>query len=201
MIMELDDLKQSWKQNPIKKDLNTDIMEIIQHKSYGPVAALKRTYAKQIRLMAILPMVLLLTNVNNIPVVLTSVLFWSYVAFCIGIVFFAYYNYRIVGKMEGMDGMVKTNLEQQIKLLEKRAKWEIIGMRCVMLFFIVLVEVVPFFQHYRMLDKWHSLPLYIRFGSYAALLLVQYFLNRKIKERKVGRHLAYLKALSKEMQD
>jgi hypothetical protein len=51
-----------------------------------------------------------------------------------------------------------------------------------------------------MLDKWHSLSPIIRFGSYAALLLMQYFIARKIRERKVGRHLTYLKELVKEMQ-
>jgi hypothetical protein len=127
-------------------------------------------------------------------------MFWSYVAFCIGIILFAFYNYRIVSKMENMDGMVRTNLEQQINLLEKRANLEIVGMRVVLLFFITLTEVLPYFQHYRMLDKWHSLSPFIRFGAYAALLVLQYFLNRRVKQRKVGRHLAYLKELAKEMQ-
>src|SRR5690349_18234088 len=102
--------------------------------------------------------------------------------------------------MERMDTMVKTNLEQQIQLLEKRASWEVAGMRGVLLFFVVLVEVVPYLQHYRMLDKWHSLPVAIRFGAYAVLLALQFFLNKKIKQRKVGRHLTYLKELVKEMQ-
>lgn len=197
--MELEDLKNTWQQTPVKK-INTDIMEIIQHKSYGPVAALKRTFRKQMVLMFLIPLMLLATNLNDIQGVLTSILFWSYVAFCICIIVFAYYNYRIVRKMERMDTMVKTNLEQQIQLLEKRASWEVAGMRGVLLFFVVLVEVVPYLQHYRMLDKWHSLPVAIRFGAYAVLLALQFFLNKKIKQRKVGRHLAYLKELVKEMQ-
>src|SRR4051794_3653857 len=131
--MELDDLKKTWKQTPVK-NINTDIMEILQHKSYGPVAALKRTFRKQIVLMFLLPFFLLATNADNILGVLTSILFWSYVAFCISIIVFAYYNYRIVNKMEGMDAMVKTNLEQQINSLEKRANWEVVSLRAVLLF-------------------------------------------------------------------
>jgi hypothetical protein len=197
--MELDDLKKTWQQTPVK-NLNTDIMEILQHKSYGPVAALKRTYRKQIIFMFLLPFILLATNADNVHGVLTSIIYWSYVAFCISIIAFAYYNYRIVSKMEGMDAMVKTNLEQQIQVLEKRTDWQIVGLRGVMLFFIVLVEVVPYLQHYRTLDKWHSLPIAVRFGTYAALIIMQYFLNKRIQQRKVGRHLAYLKELVKEMQ-
>jgi hypothetical protein len=79
-------------------------------------------------------------------------------------------------------------------------KWKIIGLRIVLLFFIVLVEVLPYFQHYRMLDKWHSLSAFTRFGSYAALLVLQYFVNRMVSERKFGGHIKYLKALMEEMQ-
>jgi hypothetical protein len=82
--MELDDLKQTWKQTPVQKATNTNIMELIQHKSYGPVGALKREFRKQIMVMAILPVALFLTNMNDISKVLNSVMFWSYVAFCLG---------------------------------------------------------------------------------------------------------------------
>ena len=163
--MELDDLKNTWQQTPPDKNSNTDIMEIIQHKSYGPLAALKKTFRKQIVLMFLLPFILLMTNAQDIQGVLTSILFWSYVTFCIYVIVYAYYNYRIVSKMENMDAMVKKNLEQQIHLLEKRAEWEVSNLRIVLLFFIILVEVVPYLQHYRMLDKWHSLPLAVRFGT------------------------------------
>src|SRR5436190_5375251 len=125
MIMELDDLKQTWKQTPIHKPVNTDIMELIHHKSYGPVTALKREFLKQIRLMIILPILIFATNLNDVNKVLTSVMFWSYIAFCLGLILFSWLNYRVVQKMEGMDAMVKPNLEQQISILEKRLKWHI----------------------------------------------------------------------------
>jgi hypothetical protein len=198
--MELDDLKENWKQTQIKKITNEKIMDLIQHKSYGPVAALKRTFKKEIRLMILLPLILILPNVDDINHVLTSVMFWSYVAFCIAVITLAYSNYQTVRKMEGMDGMVKSNLQQQIEILETRLRWNIIGVRIAFLFFILLTEVVPYFQHYRMLDKWHSLSPFIRFGTYAALLVLQYFTSRAVTERKYGSHLRYLKDLTKEME-
>ena len=198
--MELDDLKQNWKQSAIKKTKNTDIMNLIQHKSYGPVAALKRAFRKQMVLMILLPVMLLLTNSDDISRPLTSVMFWSYVAFCIAAIVFAYYNYRIADKMGIMDGMVRSNLDQQISLLERSLRWDAIALRIVLLFFIILAETVPYFQHYRMLDKWHSLDPFIRFGSYAALFILQYFVGKSFRERKFGRHLAYLKELTKEME-
>src|SRR5437868_15056136 len=169
--MELDDLKQAWKQTDKQKPLNKNIMEMIQHKSYGPVAALKKSYKKQMTVMFIIPLLLLLTNLDDVNKALTSVMFWSYVAFCIAVIIFAFYNYKIASKMQQMDGIVKSNLEQQILLLEKRLKWKIIGLRIALVFFILLTEIIPYFQHYRILYKWHSLPVIIRYGFYAALLI------------------------------
>ena len=197
--MELDDLKHRWKEKTNQKPTNKGIMEMIQHKSYGPVAALKRSYRKQIVVMLLMPFFLLATNAEDISRPLNSVLYWSYVVFCVGMVAFSTNNYIIADKMQRMDGLLKENLEQQITLLETRMKWTIIGLRVVLLFFIVLVEVVPYFQHFSTLDKWHSLPVYARFGVYAALLISQYFLTPFVLRRKFGRHLDSLKELVKEL--
>jgi len=91
--MELDDLKHTWKQASKQKTINNNVMEMIQHKSYGPVAALKKSYKKQMTVMFIIPFLLLATNLNDINKVLTSIMFWSYVVFCIVAILFAFYNF------------------------------------------------------------------------------------------------------------
>jgi hypothetical protein len=197
--MELDDLKETWNQIPVKSNKHIDIMEMIQHKSYGPVAAMKRVFKKQMTVMAIIPLLLVATNLNNPGIVFSSIMFWCYVVFCISVIVFSYYNYRLVRKMENMDRIVKANLEQQIQLLERRKKLELIGMRGVLVFFIILAEVVPYLQHYRMLDLWHSLPPVVRISAYALLLCLQYFTNRMISQRNIGVPLARLKQLMNEI--
>ncbi|HEY0433830.1 MAG TPA: hypothetical protein VGC95_08160 [Chitinophagaceae bacterium] len=198
--MELDDLKNIWKESPVKTTKPTNIMDLIQHARYGPLAALKKTYRKQIVAMSALPVFLIVANMEDIHKVLTSILFWSYIAFCIGVVVFASYNYRVVRRMQTLDTEVNANLSTQIGWLERRMNLEIWGLRGALLFFIALVEIVPHFQHYRMLDKWHFLPLTARLGAYVALMLLQYFVNARLKERRVGRHLEYLKSLLGQMQ-
>jgi hypothetical protein len=153
------------------------------------------------RVMIVIPVLIFLVNIKDWDKALTSVLFWSYVAFCLGVVLYTYVNYRIVSKMEGLDGRVKTILQEQITVLETRLRRNTIGLRLVVLYFIVLLEVLPHFQHYRMLDKWHNLSPLIRFGVYAGFLLFQYFVSRRIMQHKFGHHLAYLKSLVKEMQE
>ena len=175
-------------------------MELIQQKSYGPIAALKTSFRKQFLIMAIFPICLFLTNVDDVHKVLTNVFFWSYVVFCAGVCAYSYYNYQLVKKMESMDGMVKANLEHQVEVLETSQKWKIIGLRIAMLYFIILCEILPYFQHIRMLDKWHALSPFIRFGAYAFFLILQYFVNRKVSYNRFGQHLTYLKELLKQMQ-
>ena len=198
--MELDELKQTWKETTIKKNKNTDIMDLMKHKSYGPIAALKKAYRRQIVLMSLLPFILLLGQIDDLSKPLTSVLFWTYVAFCVAMVIFASYNYRIVSNIEGMDAMVKDNLEQQVNLLDTRMKNMLTGQKVVMLLLIALTEIMPYFQHYRMLDKWHSLNPMIRYGAYGLLLVFQYFVGKWKFKTKFGEHINYLKNLVKEMQ-
>jgi len=198
--MELDEFKEAWKKTEIKKNSNTNIMKMLQHKSYGPLAALKREFRKQIIVMAILPLILILTVAGDIAIAFTSILFWAYAIFCFAIIIFASFNYRIANKMSVMDGAVKSTLEQQLNVLQERLNWLVIGLRITLLFFVILLEVVPSFQHYRMLDKWHSLSLFFRFGCYIAFFLIQYFTGRKIIYRKFGSHIEYLKELVKQME-
>ena len=199
--MELDDLKQQWRQSEAsQKHKNQNIMELIQNKSYGPVAALKRSYRKQMIAMTVVPIAILATNLQHIDKTLSSALFWFYIVFCIGVVLFARLNYNVVKEMEGMDGVVKSNLEQQIHLLEKRLRQNMIGIRIALLVIIVLTEILPYFQDFRMLNTWHSLSPLIRYGAYTALFLFQYFVSRRLGYQKFGKHIAYLKELVQQMQ-
>ena len=197
--MELDELKQSWKAQKIVTNKNTDIMEMIHHKSYGPVAALKGNFRKQMILLLLMPGFIFITNSANAEGLLRSILFWSYVGFCLLAVVYFYFDYRIASRMEVMEGNVKANLEKQTLLLEKRLRWKLVGLPIITVFFIALLEVLPYVQHYKMLNTWHNLSPFIRFGAYALLLLMQYFISRRVNERKFGAHLRHLKELVREM--
>lgn len=198
--MELDELKNKWSSTPSPVSKNKNIMELIHHKKYGPMQELKKAYKKQIILMSIMPIVLVATNITNAGKTLTSMFFISYVIFCIGIILYSFYNYRIVEKMERMDAMVRTNLLQQINILETRLRLNLTGLRIVLLYFIILLEIAPYFQYFRMVEIWHTVHPVIRVAVYALLFLLQYYASRKVMERKFGRHLTYLKSLVKDME-
>jgi hypothetical protein len=197
--MELDELKQQWqKADPIQIH-NENIMEMIRHNSNGPVAALKQSYRRQTAVMLVLPIVLILTNLTQIESTLSSTLFWSYTLFCAAVAIFARMNLRTVEKLESMDAMVKPYLQEMIHVLETRMRQNVTGVKIALLFFIVLTEILPYFQHFRMLDAWHSLSPVIRFGAYAALIVLQHFSVKRMSYLKFGRHLERLKQLAQQM--
>lgn len=198
--MELDDLKQTWKQADKKQKIPSgDITELIQNKSFGPFAALKKRFRKQI-VLVIFTAALLINNLSRNHQIFTDVLFWSYIAFCIALCLFFYLNYRLVSKMLCMDGMIKFNLERQVAILEKRLKMQLVGIRIIAVLFIVLSEVLPYLDNEPMLEKWHSLPPLLRLLVYVTLLVSQYFISKAVSQRRYGQHLSYIKNLLNEMQ-
>ena len=102
-------------------------------------------------------------------------------------------------EMEDNPGISQGNLEQQIWLLEKRISQNLTRIRIALLLFILLTEILPYFQQFRMLNKWHALSPIIRFSSYAAYLVIQYFVSRAVTQKKFGKHLDRLKGLLKEI--
>jgi hypothetical protein len=197
--MELDELKKAWKQDEKQQPQNQNIMELIHHKSKGPIASLKTAFRKQMSIVTVLMCMIIATNAKNVSSVSSNILFWTYIGFCLAMIAALYVNYRLTREMENMDENVKSNLEQHILLIEQRLKWQATGARIVILFFIFLLEIIPLYQQVRMLDKWHSLSPVIRFSSYAAYLAFQYFISRSIAQKKFGRHLDRLKELVKEL--
>ena len=175
-------------------------MEFIQQPQYGPVAALKKEFRKQIALMILAMAFISMTTIKEISDLRNNILFWSYMAFLVGAIIFHILNYRIARQMEIMNGDVRSNLQKQIDILETRLRWKRIVLPLVTLFFVVLVEILPYYQHFRMLDKWHAVPVMARIGSYAGILLLQFFANRWVTWKKFGSHLDYLKKLLKEME-
>jgi hypothetical protein len=198
--MELDDLKKAWKQENSKQTKTPDIMELIHQKSKGPIASLKNSFRKQMMFVTAMMTIVIATQAGNLDSISSNILFWTFIGFCLAMIFTFYINYRQTGKMASMDDKVKNNLIQYVDRMEQRLKWQNTGARIVILILILLLEIIPHYQHVRMLDTWHSLHPLIRFSSYAAYLVIQYFISRSVTQRKFGKHLDHLKTLLREVK-
>ena len=198
--MELDDLKKTWKQENQKQTKTPDIMELIHQKSRGPIASLKNSFRKQMIVVTALMSMVIATQAGNLDSTSSNLLFWTFIGFCLAMILTFYMNYRQTGKMEAMDEKVKNNLMKYVNMMEQRLRWQNIGARVVILFLILLLEIIPLYQHVRMLDTWNTLSPLIRFSSYAAYLVFQYYISRSVTRRKFGKHLDHLKSLLKEVK-
>src|SRR5215213_6541790 len=138
--MELDDLKNTWKQEEIKKQQTPNIMELIHQKSKRPLASLKHAFKRQMINVSVLMMVITVANASLLETIPGYVLYFTYIIFCVAVILVFYLNYRRTSQMESMDKAVKANLEEYVVQLEQRLKWQYMGSRFVVLLFIVLVE-------------------------------------------------------------
>ena len=191
--MELDDLKKAWQQEKKQSIQTPDIMQLIHQKSRGPIASLKKSFRKQMTVVAVLMTTVMIANGRQVESVPGQVLLYTYIAFCFAVILGFYQNYRLTQRMERMDQNVKENLEDYVDQLQKRLKWQYLGARLVVLVFILLLEILPLYFHARMLDRWHSVSPLIRFSAYAVYMLLVFFISRRVKERKFGQHLRHLK--------
>ena len=198
--MELDDLKQPWLESAKNiKPFNKSVMEIIQNKSYGPAAQLKRNFRKMI---IIIPIVvsMLIVNLSKKHDIFSDVLFWFYIIFISSMMLFFYYNYRLINKMQCMDCLVKSNLEKQVKTLENGFKWRLVIIRGAFIIFIVLLEVLMYYQQEPALAKWYAQPVILRMSTYAILITAWYFITKLIFRTKYGKHIQHLKNLVQQME-
>src|SRR5687767_1525123 len=101
--MELDDLKHAWKQENNKQTKTQDIMELIHQKSKGPIASLKTAFRKQMMVVTALMSIVIAIQAKNVDSISSNLLFWTFIGFCLSMIFAFYYNYRYTGKMENMD--------------------------------------------------------------------------------------------------
>lgn len=198
--MELDDLKQPWSESAKNiKPLNTNVMEMIQNKSYGPAAQLKKAFKKR---LIIIPVVvgILITNLSRKHDIFSDGLFWFYIIFCLLMMLYFFYNYRLVNKMQYMDNLVKANLEKQVEILERGLKWRLIITRIYFVVFIVMLEILVYYHREPSLVKWYAQPLVIRLLVYAVAIAALYLITKFTFKSRFGSYIENLKKLVQQME-
>jgi hypothetical protein len=197
--MELDDLKESWKQtNENIKPINKNIMETIQNKNYGPLATLKKRFRKP---MIFLPFILAygIFNAQKLKAPLGNLMLCLLITLAITALAYFFYSYNIIKNLENVNTNVKDNFERQLKKLEQSFKWRLTVVRSIFVVFIVALELQMAFSK-NLLTEWVTVSVGIRLLVYAAVLAFIYFLTQTILRRKYHKHITYLKQLVDQMQ-
>ena len=204
--MELDNLKDLWRDLDREETYPADdehILKILQRRSQSPIARMKRNLL--IELIA----VVILYSFSIWYFLLASNGLYSEIAlflFILGL-FFGFYYYkknRLLNKMQCVTCEVRSNLERQLKTLEKYVRFYFI-------FATVLCPVAYFVPGFIVLLKYPGEAIAQRFTAsttYIVFVIIgvvitcgSYFLNRWYVTKLYGRHIEKLKSLLFQMEE
>jgi hypothetical protein len=197
--MELDDLKESWKQtNENSQPINKNIMETIQSKNKGPLATLKKNFRKPI---IFLPFILAygILNAQKLKAPMGNLILGLLITLAITALAYFFYSYNIIKNLENVNTNVKDNFERQLKKLEQSFKLRLIVIRSIFVVFIIALELQMAFAE-NVVTKWVTVSVGIRLLVYAGILAFIYFMTNTIVRRKYQKHIVYLKQLVDQMQ-
>ncbi len=194
--MELDAFKNAWKDSN-ENDLITSkqsIMEMIRHKSYGPLASLKKNLELQLMIVPIAIAILVYKTTTH-PELLSNVFFWCFCS--VGFMIAGYYlvSYLAVLKLENKTNTLKQTLFNQVGTIEKTFQRYFMSTRIAQLLVIALLEILMYNGRVQELDGWQNFAWPLRVLVYAGVIIATYFSTKYVIYRHYGRHLQKIKEL------
>jgi hypothetical protein len=197
--MELEDLKNSWKNIPETTNSKNTIMELMTHKSYGPIATLKETLTKQVIAIPILYAVLTWKLLEK-PELGSDPFFGLFCGLAIALTIAFLIAYRIVRNMAASGSPVSRNVNKQIISLKKVLfSYRVLAFTAV----ILLAIFLELFKNKGMalgMQGWFQLSFALRISIYLAALPLLFFVAKSAFDKQFGRHLNNLQSLVKQLE-
>lgn len=208
--MELDSLKEAWGKQETTDLItkNTDIMELVQHKSYGPIATIKRKLTWQLVPIPIFLGVILLQIIIK-PALLDKfkVLFseqplfmWGASAAMILLVAQFGFSYILLQKVQKTDLSIKGAVEKNLTLFEKSLKAQRVVGIIILTIFILLIEFGNKLPG-KEFDLLFSLNSEVRTLLYVAVLVFYFYFSKIMFQRQFGQHINFLKETLSKLND
>lgn len=204
--MELDQLKTLWKHADEKLPTlsDTNIEEILRHRSRRPIARMKRNLKLEIIFLIILYIPLIwyfAIDYKKIYIYYDIVLIVAALSFLM----YARYKYMLLDKMECAACEVKSNLSVRVNMLEKLVKlyfyWGNISAVLGYLISIVISYIGLFSERGEKIPVPSILEITILVSIGAVFVLFAYFVNRWYIFKLYGQHIQNLKTLLYEMDE
>lgn len=204
--MELDSLKDIWRdldQEASHQKDDQQIIRILHKRSQSPIARMKRNLL--LELIAV--------------VVLYSLTIWYFlqtsgggyreiavILFVVGVLFIFYYSKknRLLGQMQCVTCEVRSNLQQQLKTLEKYVQFYFVGGTILTPVTYFVTGVIVLLKHADgdFVAEFTRSEEYAIFITIGLLLTVgTYFLNKWYIKKLYGQHIRRLKELLNQMEE
>ncbi len=193
--MELDDMKQTWKNTDESfKPQAYQLTELLKSKMNTPLDNLKKKYRNQLILLPIAVVILLVTLILK-PELHYNLLIWMGIFTLLLITFNEYRNYNIVSKMQEVNGSLKQNLENYLKILEENSKAYLIAASVYLLFFIIVLEITMCYDQHQVYEGLHQINVGLRIVIYATAFILQPFISRYFFNIQYGQYIKHLRNL------
>lgn len=194
--MELDDLKQSWKnENQQYQKSDYDLNDILAKKIDNPLNALRLKYKKQLILLPIAAVILIIMNFVE-PALRYNAMIWIAIPLLLLQTFRYYLNYKTVLKMlQPDDSGVKQRLEENLKMLKEDSNRDLQFLRLILIVFIAATELTIYYDLLPAYQSIKTVGLPIRAGVYVLLFFVQPYISKYFFNLHFGQYINRLQEL------
>src|SRR5262245_9574856 len=207
--MELDDIKIIWKDKGIEAADADRISEMIAKQSQGPVAKMKRNLR-----MELLIMIFSLSIVTAYYFIAFKseyrIIGWAYALL---LVLFCYYFFRkgkLLNEMQCSSCRVKSNLELQLRQLERYVKFYLISGTAIIPILFIFLGIVLYYKKPARINQTILFPsatnpvwkfLLAWFILLTVSTAIMWVLNRGWVNKLYGRHINKLKQLLAQISE
>jgi hypothetical protein len=206
--MELDDLKQAWQQQtPKDTGVHNDknIIDMVQNKSYGPLANLKEQFERNFFLIIIAYGVFIFDIIMNTPhwqKIYDDFPFFVWIASLITIISIVtlIWDYILIRKMQTTQEPLKNNIEHNLAFIDKSMKIQRWGGMLVLPLLFVMIEIIMHQHKNSNFKDWYNVPVYFRMLAYIACMALLYFWSRYLYKRKFGKHIDFMRDMLRKME-
>jgi len=194
--MELDDLKQHWnKADQQYTGSDYDLNQILKAKVNGPLDSLRQAYKRQLILLPLTAAFLTFSCLSH-ETLNYNALIWSAVLMMLILIFGYYRNLKLVRFMQQpAEHGIKQKLEEDLQVLHKNVKQELILYRIFIIVFLIALEVTMFYNLVPSYTKWHEVMLPIRLVVYAFVIILQPYITRYFFKQNYGQYISRLQEL------
>ncbi len=204
--MELDQLKEMWSDVGQSKTSTSEqeLQAILQKKSKSPIAKMKRNLFIE---MIIVLVIYTWTTIYYFMKFNGAILSIAWLMLLTGVLFMIYYfrKRKLLKEMECVSCEVKSNLQLQVKTLEKYIWLYLVGGTLMFPFIMITAGIIIFLFD----PKMQTSSSYISFWPFFLVLVLVsvlltiplYFLNKWYVRKLYGQHAEKLKKIVNEMSE
>jgi 4-hydroxybenzoate polyprenyltransferase len=207
--MELDQLKNIWQREQLERKEDEQMLSLLGKKSNNPIARMKRNLLFELIAIIVLYGSMIIYYTYAFHGTLSEV---SWFLIAIAVFFFIYYyrKNKLLSEMECLACQVKSNVDRQVRTLEKYVRFYLIAGTALAplavvffgwLFYIKFPKQSPslFYPKEDAYPWWESALAWV--GLLLACTVVVYYLNVWYVRKLYGKHVQILKKLLAEMDE